>query len=49
MDTKKEWVDLTTAEIKAMWNLTKKPSEFAKMLLDKFKEKNDGRPDAAND
>jgi hypothetical protein len=34
------WKDLSTAEIKAIWNLTKKPSEFSTMLLAKIKEKN---------
>jgi hypothetical protein len=34
------WKDLSTAEIKAIWNLTKKPSDFAVMLLAKVKEKN---------
>ncbi len=36
-----EWKDLSTAEIKAIWNLTKKPSEFAAMLLAKIKDRND--------
>ena len=35
-----KWQSLTTAEIKTLWNLTKKPSEFAEMLLAKVKEKN---------
>jgi len=35
-----EWKDLSTAEIKAIWNLTKKLSEFSTMLLAKIKEKN---------
>jgi hypothetical protein len=35
-----EWKDLTTAETKALWNATKKPSEFAKLLTAKLKEKN---------
>jgi hypothetical protein len=35
-----EWKDLSTAEIKAIWNVTKKPSEFSAMLLAKIKEKN---------
>jgi hypothetical protein len=35
------WKDLSTAEIKAIWSLTKKPSEFAAMLLAKIKERND--------
>lgn len=48
MDTDKQWIDLTTAEIKTLWNLTKKPSEFAKMLLDKFKEKNSERSNTTN-
>jgi len=34
------WKDLSTAEIKAIWNLTKKPSEFSTMLLAKIKERN---------
>jgi len=49
MDTDKQWIDLTTAEIKTLWNLTKKPSEFAKMLIDKFKEKNSERSNATDD
>lgn len=36
----REWKDLTTAETKALWNATKKPSEFAALLIAKFKEKN---------
>ena len=36
-----EWKDLSTAEIKAIWNLTKKPSEFSTMLLAKIKDRND--------
>lgn len=36
-----EWKDLSTAEIKAIWNLTKKPSDFSTMLLAKIKERND--------
>ncbi len=40
----KQWRDLTTAQIKAMWNLTKKPSEFAAMVIAKFKEENSERP-----
>jgi len=36
-----EWKDLSTAEIKAIWNLTKKPTDFAAMLLAKIKERND--------
>lgn len=38
--SQREWKDLTTAEIKALWNATKKPSEFAELLLAKVKEKN---------
>lgn len=34
------WKDLTTAQIKVLWNLTKKPSDFATMLIAKFKEIN---------
>lgn len=37
---RREWKDLTTAETKALWNATKKPSEFAKLLTAKLKEKN---------
>lgn len=36
----REWKDLTTAEIKTLWNATKKPTEFAELLLAKVKEKN---------
>jgi hypothetical protein len=35
------WRELSSAEIKTIWNLTKKPSEFSTMLLAKIKEKND--------
>jgi len=35
-----EWKDLSTAEVKTIWNLTKKPTEFSAMLLAKIKEKN---------
>jgi hypothetical protein len=35
-----EWKELSTAEIKALWNVTKKPREFASLLLAKVKEKN---------
>lgn len=38
---RKEWVGLTTAERKALWNATKKPSEFAEMVEAKLKEKNE--------
>jgi hypothetical protein len=31
------WRDPSTAEIKALWNATKKPSEFAELLLAKVK------------
>lgn len=34
------WKDLTSAEIKAMWLITKRPSAFAQALLSKFKDKN---------
>jgi predicted transposase YbfD/YdcC len=36
-----EWQGLTTAERKALWNVTKKPSEFAEMIEAKLKEKNE--------
>jgi hypothetical protein len=36
----REWREPTSAEIKALWNATKKPSEFAALLLAKVKEKN---------
>ncbi len=36
----REWRDPTSAQIKVMWNLTKKPSEFAAMLLAKTREMN---------
>jgi hypothetical protein len=35
-----KWRGLTTAETKALWNATKKPTEFAEMLQAKLKEKN---------
>lgn len=34
------WKDLTTAEVKALWNVTKKPSEFADLLTAKLRERN---------
>jgi hypothetical protein len=36
-----EWKDLSTAEVKTIWNLTKKPTEFSAILLAKIKERND--------
>jgi len=36
----REWKDLTTAEVKALWNVTKKPSEFADLLQAKLRERN---------
>lgn len=36
-----EWQGLTTAETKALWNATKKPSEFAALLQAKLREKNE--------
>jgi hypothetical protein len=35
-----QWKGLSTAETKALWNATKKPTEFAEMLQAKLKEKN---------
>jgi hypothetical protein len=37
---KDEWKDLTTAEVKALWSVTKKPSEFADLLQAKLRERN---------
>jgi hypothetical protein len=37
----REWQGLTTAETKALWNATKKPSEFAALLQAKLREKNE--------
>jgi hypothetical protein len=37
----REWQGLTTAETKALWNSTKKPSEFAALLQAKLREKNE--------
>ena len=37
---KKVWKNLTTAEVKVLWNATKKPIEFAAMIQAKLKEKN---------
>ncbi len=36
----REWRGLTTAERKVLWNLTKKPSEYAELIEAKLKEKN---------
>jgi hypothetical protein len=36
----REWREPTSAETKALWNATKKPSEFAALLLAKTREKN---------
>lgn len=36
----RQWKALSSAEIKALWNATKKPSEFALLLVAKLKEKN---------
>lgn len=36
----RQWQGLTTAERKALWNATKKPSEFAEMIEAKLREKN---------
>ncbi len=37
---KSEWRGLTTAERKVLWNLTRKPSEYAELIEAKLKEKN---------
>jgi hypothetical protein len=37
----RQWRGLTTAETKALWNVTKKPTEFADLLQAKLKEKNE--------
>jgi hypothetical protein len=37
----KEWKGLSTAEVKVLWNLTKKPSEFAAAIEAKLREKNE--------
>lgn len=39
-ESEREWKGLTTAERKALWNVTKKPSEFGEMVEAKLKEKN---------
>jgi hypothetical protein len=39
-EPEREWKGLTTAESKALWNVTKKPSEFGEMVEAKLKEKN---------
>lgn len=36
----REWQGLSTAERKVLWNLTKKPSEYAELIEAKLKEKN---------
>lgn len=38
----KQWTGLSTAEVKVLWNLTKKPSEFAAMIEAKLRQKNFG-------
>jgi hypothetical protein len=35
------WKGLSTAEVKVLWNLTKKPSEFAAAIEAKLREKNE--------
>ena len=35
-----QWKGLSTAEVKTLWNLTKKPTEFAEMLEVKLRQKN---------
>ena len=40
---KHQWVGLTTAERKALWNVTKKPSEFGVLIEAKLREKNELR------
>jgi hypothetical protein len=37
---KPAWRGLTSAEVKVLWNQTKKPREFAAMLESKLREKN---------
>lgn len=37
---KREWQGLTTAERKALWNTTKKPSEFGLLIEAKLRAKN---------
>jgi len=39
----REWRGLSTAEVKALWNVTKKPTEFADLLQAKLREKNERR------
>ena len=39
----REWQGLTTAERKALWNVTKKPSEFGVLIEAKLREKNELR------
>lgn len=35
-----KWKDLSTAETKVLWTMTQKPSEYAKVISAKLKEKN---------
>lgn len=37
----KEWRGLSTAETKVLWNLTKKPREYAQMIEAKLREYNE--------
>lgn len=39
-NAEKQWAGLTTAERKALWNTTKKPSEFAELIEAKLRAKN---------
>ena len=38
--TTRPWVEVTTAEQKALWKISKNAGEFARLLLAKCKEKN---------
>lgn len=37
-----QWRGLSSAERKVFWNLTKKPSEYAELVEQKLREKNNG-------
>lgn len=44
----REWRSLTSAQTKVLWNLTKKPTEYAAMIDAKLRELNHGRPDTTD-
>jgi hypothetical protein len=41
LQAKRDWRGLSTAETKVLWNLTKKPTEYAKAIEAKLRERNE--------